>query len=452
MATPPFFIYYVFVLMSVCFSSPCFAFVVLTRSPSAVHSARRRDMDSSRLVAMDTEDISSATTSKSPTRSPLFLSLDDLSRVLQGRGRAQIVWGYLRSGFDPYAGSSLDCVDVASTAASTENLVVESSQLGNHARALYKDAFGTSLTKSIASLVQFTRAADGTTKLLLKMQKDGLDVETVIIPWDDRQRSTLCVSSQVGCKQGCTFCLTGKMGKLRSLTGDEILMQVAMANAVCRSNNIFPIDNIVFMGMGEPADNADAVVSVARILTNCEQFQLAPRRVTISTVAPDPSCFEILGQAPALLAWSVHAADTALRRELVPTTRYTMEQLREGLILALQDRSRRLRAVMLEVTLLDHVNDTPKAAHDLVDFCQPLLDRGGTGMKLVINLIPWNDIAASFGPASLYRQPSAERIAAFQKIVVDRGLLCYVRTTRGDDESSACGQLATKPNRSPSTP
>ena len=195
--------------------------------------------------------------------------------------------------------------------------------------------------------------------------------------------------------------------------------------------------------MGEPADAAEAVVPAVRILTDREQFQLAPRRVTISTVAPNPHAFAELGQAPAVLAWSIHAANDTLRRELVPTTQYTMEELREALIQVLQGRSRRMRAIMLEVTLLDQINDTPQAAQELADFCQPILAQVPS-VKLVVNLIPWNDISALYGPAAQYRQPSRERVEAFQAILVQNGLLSYVRTTRGDDESSACGQLATK--------
>eukprot|EP00977_Amphora_coffeiformis_P001608 scaffold310_cov168-Amphora_coffeaeformis.AAC.3 len=384
-----------------------------------------------------------------PTKgSPLSLRMDELTRTLDGRGRAQIVWEHLRRGRDPWDGSSLLLGPGASPhLKASEQEGEEVPALGVRARKLYEKHFSTSLIQSIGSLVQTTRATDGTTKLLLQLAHDNLQVETVIIPWDDRQLSTLCVSSQVGCKQGCTFCLTGKMGNFRSLTTDEILFQVAVANAVCRSEHIYPVDNVVFMGMGEPADAAEAVVPAAHILTDREQFQLAPRRVTISTVAPDPSAFATLGAAPAVLAWSVHASDDDLRRELVPTTKYSMEELREGLILTLQQRSRRMRAVMLEVTLLDQVNDTAEAAHHLADFCQPILERVSAA-KLVINLIPWNDIQASFGPAALYRQPSVERVEAFQNILVQRGLLCFIRTTRGDDESSACGQLATKRRQS----
>lgn len=180
-------------------------------------------------------------------RSPISLSMDELSQVLRGRGRAQIVWEYLRRGLDPWDGTPLDGSERHQQNATENDLPL----LGGRARYRYEKHFSSNLNESVGTLIQTTRAKDGTTKLLLRLAADNLQVETVIIPWDDRQRSTLCVSSQVGCKQGCTFCLTGKMGKLRSLTTGEILYQVAVANAVCRSNDIYPIDNIVFMGKKE---------------------------------------------------------------------------------------------------------------------------------------------------------------------------------------------------------
>jgi len=369
-------------------------------------------------------------------QSPLSLTLEELADTLGGKGRAQAVWDAYRTGLDP-----IDvyhpCKDQSSKGNETRDPL-----LGKQAYQILKKHFGR-INETVASLVQRTTAKDGTTKLLIKLLQDGMEVETVIIPWNDRKKSTLCVSSQVGCRQACTFCLTGKMGLLRSLTADEILAQVFVANAVCRQDEIYPIDNIVFMGMGEPADNVGAVVRAAHALTHDQQFQLAPRRVTVSTVAPSPDAFAALGEAPVVLAWSIHASREELRRTLVPTTQYSMKELREGLIQALNNRSRRMRATMLEVTLLDNINDSTEDAIHLADFCQPIFDRV-LRCKLVINLIPWNDISASFGPASLYRTPTPERVAAFQKALVDRSILCYVRTTRGDDESAACGQLATK--------
>ena len=341
------------------------------------------------------------------TRSALSQSLEELSASLGGRGRALQVWEAYRKGLEP--------------------------ELGQQASALYHV-----LPPTTVSLLQSTTANDGTTKLLLEL-KDQLQVETVLIPWHDRQATTLCVSSQVGCAQACTFCQTGRMGKLRSLSVDEILVQVWFA----QQQTLYPIDNVVFMGMGEPADNADAVVEATRILTHPQQFQLAPRKVTISTVAPTPEAFLHLGKAPAVLAWSVHASRDDLRRALVPTTKYTMEELRDGLVQALLGRSRKMRATLLEVTLLDDLNDGPDDAAHLADFCHDLIALV-PGMKLVVNLIPWNDIGAAKGPARLYRPPTQASVLAFQKVLVKAGLLCYIRTTRGDDQRAACGQLATQ--------
>lgn len=198
------------------------------------------------------------------------------------------------------------------------------------------------------------------------------------------------------------------------------------------------------MGMGEPADNAEEVVRAATNLVDQNLFQMASRRVTISTVAPTPQAFETLGEAPVALAWSVHASEDRLRRQLVPTTQFSMEELRTALIEnVLLHRPRRLRHTMLELALIDGVNDNPEDALHLVRFCEPF-QKPEYKIKLVVNLIPWNDIAATSGPAATYRKPTMERVLAFQKILTDHGILCYTRTTRGDDESAACGQLATQ--------
>jgi len=249
------------------------------------------------------------------------------------------------------------------------------------------------------------------------------------------------------------------MGKLRSLTTDEIIVQVYYANKVCRvvSNilntqndvncisdhaNVLPkVDNIVFMGMGEPADNADAVVPAVTTLVDRRMFGLAQSKVTISTVAPDPSAFATLGQAPAALAWSVHAVDNSLRRRLVPTTKHSMEELKQGLVQALSSRSNKLRRTMLEVALIEGVNDSDKDAKLLGAFSQSIMDEVA-GSKVVVNLIPYNAI-----DHPTYRTPSMEKVMGFQKMVTDCGVLCYVRTTRGDEDSAACGQLATKKKR-----
>jgi len=245
-------------------------------------------------------------------------------------------------------------------------------------------------------------------------------------------------SSQVGCRQGCTFCATGRMGRLRSLTSNEILAQVYFSRKVCRVLNIPPVDNVVFMGMGEPADNPQAVVRAANLLTDAHGFQMAKTRVTISTVGPSPDSFVTLGKAPVALAWSVHASEDSLRKQLVPTTKYSMVELRQGFIEAMLNRPKKLRTTMLEVALIDNVNDDAKDAEHLANFALEMVDQV-PGMKLMVNLIPFNDIGHP-----TYRKPSMERVLNFQNVLTEKGIFCFVRTTRGDDESAACGQLATK--------
>ena len=233
-------------LVAICLQSN---FAFLLRS-TALDPSRTTTTAVRRHVAIvNKEDLQPSRAESSKKDSPLSLRMDELTRILGGRGRARIVWEHLRRGLDPWDGSSLLLgPDQRVPFEASEEEREESPVLGTCARKLYEKHFSTSLIQSIGSLVQTTRASDGTTKLLLQLARDNLQVETVIIPWDDRRKSTLCVSSQVGCKQGCTFCLTGKMGKLRSLTTNEILFQVAVANALCQSKHIYPIDNIVFMG------------------------------------------------------------------------------------------------------------------------------------------------------------------------------------------------------------
>lgn len=388
-------------------------------------------------------------------RSAISYTLEELGVVLRGKGRAQACFDCYRMGVDPiwyYSGKEgddeIEEIGLLGGQGWNREQIKEamsgriSNGLGHESLTLLSKEFG-SIEENVSRLSKVTTCTDGTTKLLLELVEDGLEVETVIIPWDDRGKSTLCISSQVGCRQACTFCATGRMGKLRSLTADEILAQLYWAHKACRVNGIFPIENIVFMGLGEPADNVEPVTRAAQNMVHPNLFQLAPRRVTISTVAPSPEAFEQLGQSEVVLAWSVHAARDELRKELVPTTKYPMTELRAGLIRTLQGRRKKLRNTMLEITLLDQINDSEDDALDLVNFCRPLLEEV-QGIKLTVNLIPWNDIAAQNGPAAGYRKPSLERVLAFQKVLISHGIMCYVRTTRGDEENAACGMLSTK--------
>mmetsp|Transcript_3876 Transcript_3876/g.5600 ORF Transcript_3876/g.5600 Transcript_3876/m.5600 type:complete len:449 (-) Transcript_3876:75-1421(-) len=375
-----------------------------------------------------------------PSKGALSMSVDELAEVLGGKGRALLAWDCYSIGIDPaifFGDPTFENADEIRSLLPTQR---RTQTLGKDAlsklSSLYKNNGG-QVEGGVASLSHISRASDDTTKLLLKLQ-DGLEVETVIIPWNG-VRSTLCISSQVGCRQGCTFCATGRMGRLRSLSSDEILSQMFFARKICRLENLPEITNIVFMGMGEPADNAENVIQACKILTSRESFQLSASKVTVSTVAPDPSVFSKLSEASCVLAWSVHAARDDLRKRLVPTTKYTMDELRAGLIQALLDRPANFkRTAMIEVALMSNVNDSLQEADELADFCRPIIEQV-PGSKLIVNLIPFNDIGQE-----VYKKPTNEAVESFQQRLWHQGIYAHVRATRGDDESAACGQLATK--------
>lgn len=376
------------------------------------------------------------------TAGAMSLTISELAEVMGGRGRALLAWDCYANGIDP-ALFFADPVDLGEDTVETLKGLFASSRRGQRLgkgalerlSSLYNSYTPSRVEGGVATLSHTSQSRDSTTKLLLRLS-DGLEVETVIIPWTG-ERSTLCVSSQVGCRQGCTFCATGRMGKLRSLNADEILAQLFFARKICRQKNLPPVTNVVFMGMGEPADNKDAVIRATDIMTTRELFQLSASKVTVSTVAPTPDSFLQFAHAHCVLAWSVHAANDELRRQLVPTTKHAMTELRQGLIDTLLIRPHNFRTTMLEVALISGINDSEKEADELVDFAQVIIDEV-PGCKLVVNLIPFNDIGQN-----RYTKPSMEAVSVFQKRLREFGLVAHIRTTRGDDESAACGQLAT---------
>ena len=185
-------------------------------------------------------------------------------------------------------------------------------------------------------------------------------------------------------------------------------------------------------------DNVEEVRDAVKVLTHGDLFQLGKTKVTVSTVAPSPEAFAELKDAPCALAWSVHAANDKLRKKLVPTTKHSMNELRQALIDALLSRKKRMRTIMLEVALISGVNDGALAAKELAEFSQVIIDQVPS-VKVVVNLIPFNDIGHP-----TFQTPSMESVRSFQKILSESGIRALVRTTRGDDEGAACGQLATK--------
>lgn len=407
-----------------------------------------------------------ATTTTSTTSLPgaLSLSIPELAEQMGGVGRAKLAWDLYKQGVDPaiyYApgGNILfDPVTIQPLLPSPRR----NQTLGMDALAKLYAINGNRTMDGLAKVAYISTSSDRTTKLLLELA-DGAQIETVIIPTN--ARSTLCISSQVGCRQACTFCATGTMGMRRNLSSDEIIVQLFHAKSICRTNNLPPIANIVFMGMGEPTDNMDNVNKAIDQLTTRELFQLSAHKVCVSTVAPNPEVFSRISPHCAL-AWSVHAAQDHIRRQLVPTTRYTMNELRDGYIAALQRR--KIKATMLEYVLIANVNDDEKSADALAELANTIVhsvdgsggDSGHDRCKLLVNLIPYNSISTATKTAPTtttnpttttttvkrqesFRAPDFITIRAFQKRLWIQGVHAHVRTTRGDDESAACGQLVT---------
>ncbi len=266
-------------------------------------------------------------------------------------------------------------------------------------------------------------AEDGTRKLLLQLQ-DGQAVECVLIPQGGR--TTVCISSQVGCRRGCGFCMTATMGLIRNLEAGEIVGQVHAA--LTAQGELPPLRNLVFMGMGEPLDNPVAVQAALRVLTDTRGYGFAPKHVTVSTVAPSPAAIARAQAWPGHFAWSLHAANDALRRSLVTTQRFDTKALAEAVLALCLERNQPL---FVEITLMDGVNDRPEDAQAAADLFAE------TEVEVRFNLLPMNP-----GRDGQYRPSSPAQTLAFEAILQARGYFTHRRTARGQDAKAACGQLA----------
>ena len=276
-------------------------------------------------------------------------------------------------------------------------------------------------------------AADGTRKWLLKV--DGANaVEAVFIPEDGR--GTLCVSSQAGCTLDCEFCSTGKQGFNRNLTAAEIIGQLWIANqalgvhghpgGVGAGNRV--ISNVVFMGMGEPMLNLDAVIPAARLMIDENGYGLSRRRVTVSTSGVVPGMDRLAAECPVALAVSLHAPDDALRDRLVPINRkYPIRELLAACNRYLKHAPRDF--ITFEYVMLDGVNDSDAQAKALLGIA--------SRVRCKFNLIPFNPF-----PDSGLRRSGAERIRRFAEVLQRAGLTVTTRKTRGEGIAAACGQLA----------
>ena len=301
---------------------------------------------------------------------------------------------------------------------------------------------------------------DGTVRLLLRAE-DGAMVEAVMIPAEagrDHQRTTLCISSQVGCARACTFCETGTLGLTRQLTAGEIVDQFRVMRRLCRGADRptdrrktdpervtapappppvdrpgrrrrateQPVSNVVFMGMGEPLDNMVHVLRAIALITDQHAFAFAPTRVTVSTVGVADRLDEFFTATRAELAISLNAPDDARRDRIMPINeRFDLAELRRRLMGAIPTG----RRVLFQYALFAGFNDSLTDADLLADYVAPIRCR--------VNVIPANP-----GPDPTLVAPEPDRVHAFVARLKERGVTALVRRPRGRDVGGACGQLA----------
>tara|TARA_B100000945_G_scaffold174527_1_gene139890 strand:- start:1366 stop:2493 length:1128 start_codon:yes stop_codon:yes gene_type:complete len=274
---------------------------------------------------------------------------------------------------------------------------------------------------------------DGTRKWVVSVGDKDL-IEMVLIP--EKNRATLCVSSQVGCAVDCSFCATGKQGFSRNLNLAEIIGQVwvaANSYGVPRSPNERHITNVVMMGMGEPLLNFDPVVDAMNLMMDDNAYGLSKRKVTLSTSGIVPRIDDLGQVTDVALTISLHAPNDQLRNQLVPINKkYPIQELIDS-VKRYVDGCSDKRVTTIEYILIEDVNDSLELAEELCELLRQL--------PCKVNLIPFNSFSESE-----YKTPSGNRVRRFQKYLQDNGYVATIRSTRGDDIMAACGQLVGQVN------
>ena len=264
----------------------------------------------------------------------------------------------------------------------------------------------------------------GTTAKATLQSRDGLEYECVYLPMG-RGRATLCISSQVGCKMGCEFCETGRMGLIRNLSTAEIVGQLLVA----RSQLQWDFQNVVFMGMGEALDNADAVISALHVMSDSAGLAIGLDHITVCTVGnvAGLSKLKAAGFTRLNVSVSLNAARDELRDKIMPINRRTpLADLQQALI---DYRPRKNFAVGVNYCLLPGINDSAEDVAAIAEFCKPL-------GRVMVNLIPYNP-----GTMPITRAPSEDEVTDFIHALRDAGLPVRRRITKGRSVMAACGQL-----------
>jgi len=294
--------------------------------------------------------------------------------------------------------------------------IEEMTNLSVKARMLMAEYYVVGKSKPLA--VQ--TSVDGVKKYLFFAQ-DGKSVETAFIP--DRDRATLCISSQVGCRMGCSFCMTARQGMQGNLTATGILNQFSSLPERDR------ITNIVFMGMGEPFDNFDELMKSLEILSSGYGYGWAPKRITVSTIGILPAVRQFMDNSRCHLAVSLHHPDPVERRKLMPVeNKYPIRQIIE--LLKTYDLNKQ-RRISFEYIMLAGINDSLKHANDVVRLL--------SGFRCRVNLIRFHEI-----PGTEFKSSNDQTIQQFADALNKKGLIATIRQSRGIDIDAACGMLSTK--------
>ena len=314
-------------------------------------------------------------------------------------------------GLKPYAGKQLAEWLYTHRVTSFEQMT----NLSKSARAALSEHY----TIERPTYIKVEQSSDGTRKYLFPAA--GRFVEAAYIP--DKDRATLCISSQVGCKMGCLFCMTARQGFQDNLSSGEIV------NQVLGIEETESLTNIVYMGMGEPLDNLDEVLKSTEVLTADWGLGMSSQRITVSTIGILPAMETFLQSSPVRFALSLHSPFPDERRKLMPSEHaYPMDELL-SVLKRLEDG--RKRRVSIEYIMFDGINDTESHAKELVRLLE--------GIRVRVNLIPFHPI-----PGTPLKSCPPDKMQAFAEMLKKRGLFASVRRSRGMDISAACGLLSTK--------
>ena len=312
------------------------------------------------------------------------------------RARQLYTWIYTKSVFDFY----------------------EMTNIPKSLRKIFQEMFSTELLE----IKEVLQSSDGSRKFAFAASNGNI-IESILMP--EKERNTLCISSQIGCRMGCKFCVTGKIGFKRNLTAAEIVNQVVTVKEYLGKNDERRITNLVFMGMGEPVDNLDNVLKALTILKESIGLDFSYRRITLSSVGLIDG-LRTLPLKTASIAISLNAADDVTRSRLMPINRlYPIGKIVD--YVRFFQGPNRIRTTF-EYVIIKDINDSPEDAKRLADLLK--------GVKCKINLIPYNE-----SPYAEFKAPDSKSVTMFHDYLYGRHFTTMIRDSRGQDVAGACGQL-----------